>query len=212
MRFGKLGAMVLLAMMPVAARAVLIVDTGIGRGAEHFLFNQDPAYQWLGSEFTIDAATRITAVRAHVAGSAPFAHPMSAVIYASDGAGGLPGTILHAMTSEAGGGEAGWYGPSGLAWDLAAGTYWVAYEQRIPHPYFAAYISSGAPNPLARDILRARGMNGHAFHDLNLTWQIEGGPASTGPAIPEPATWAMLIAGFGPVGAAARRRTRAAIQ
>lgn len=34
------------------------------------------------------------------------------------------------------------------------------------------------------------------------------GTISTIPAVPEPATWAMLIAGFGLVGAAARRRDR----
>lgn len=34
----------------------------------------------------------------------------------------------------------------------------------------------------------------------------EGGPGSQGSAVPEPATWAMLIAGFGTAGAALRRR------
>lgn len=35
-------------------------------------------------------------------------------------------------------------------------------------------------------------------------------PGSIGPAVPEPATWAMLIAGFGMVGAVRRRRASAA--
>jgi hypothetical protein len=34
---------------------------------------------------------------------------------------------------------------------------------------------------------------------------------STGPAVPEPATWAMMLGGFGVLGAAARRRQRTAI-
>ena len=35
------------------------------------------------------------------------------------------------------------------------------------------------------------------------------GSATPGPAVPEPATWALMIAGFGMVGAAMRRRTTA---
>ena len=35
---------------------------------------------------------------------------------------------------------------------------------------------------------------------------IEGAPAVDGPAVPEPATWAMMLTGFALVGAAARRR------
>jgi hypothetical protein len=38
-----------------------------------------------------------------------------------------------------------------------------------------------------------------------ITWRIAGG------IIPEPSTWAMLIAGFGLVGAAARRRRPAQV-
>jgi hypothetical protein len=34
------------------------------------------------------------------------------------------------------------------------------------------------------------------------------GAANTPDAVPEPATWAMLIGGFGMIGAAARRRNR----
>jgi hypothetical protein len=36
-------------------------------------------------------------------------------------------------------------------------------------------------------------------------------PYATGPAVPEPATWAMMIGGFGLLGAAARRRTRVSL-
>lgn len=34
---------------------------------------------------------------------------------------------------------------------------------------------------------------------------------STGPAVPEPATWAMMLSGFGLMGAAMRRRTRTTV-
>ncbi len=44
-----------------------------------------------------------------------------------------------------------------------------------------------------------------AFDILN----VEDANPGPGPGVPEPATWAMLIAGFGMVGAASRRRSRA---
>jgi hypothetical protein len=39
----------------------------------------------------------------------------------------------------------------------------------------------------------------------------DGDPAGTGAVIPEPASWAMMIAGFGLVGASARRRRMASV-
>lgn len=49
---------------------------------------------------------------------------------------------------------------------------------------------------------------GLGYNDFRLA--LPGVTTSPGPAVPEPASWAMLVAGFGLVGAAARRRTAAA--
>ncbi len=48
----------------------------------------------------------------------------------------------------------------------------------------------------------------HGFWSGRFTITAEGG--STDAAVPEPATWAMMIAGFGAVGATLRRRRTAA--
>lgn len=55
----------------------------------------------------------------------------------------------------------------------------------------------------ATDIRRIRSDDGLAIDDFRLTASVAA------PAVPEPATWMMMIAGFGTVGAAMRRRTRA---
>jgi hypothetical protein len=51
---------------------------------------------------------------------------------------------------------------------------------------------------------------GDASASFVFDWTIEGGTGGGGggTAVPEPASWAMLIAGFGLVGATARRRRR----
>ncbi len=65
------------------------------------------------------------------------------------------------------------------------------------------------------------GVSGGSWNTAGLTnkqgkWQDLShiaffGSRTTVPAVPEPATWAMLIAGFGLVGAAMRRRDRTAV-
>ena len=61
-----------------------------------------------------------------------------------------------------------------------------AFEKRGPWPPFAAGASDGA-------------FEAGAYDAVTLTNAIPGG-------VPEPASWALMIAGFGLVGAAARRR------
>jgi hypothetical protein len=54
-------------------------------------------------------------------------------------------------------------------------------------------------------------MNGFVPLYIHKDWIMANLPATPGGAIPEPTTWAMLIAGFGLVGAAARRRKAIAV-
>jgi len=69
-------------------------------------------------------------------------------------------------------------------------------------------MMEGSPNPLTREIFRPVDF-GDNWKDINwkFGWRIVGETA----AIPEPATWVMLIVGFGLVCFAARRRRQAAV-
>ena len=84
-------------------------------------------------------------------------------------------------------------GATGIYDDLGTGTvYGSATYSSTPG------VVSIVLNQAAIDAYNAAGDGGQAF--------AIGGALSAG-AVPEPASWAMLIAGFGLVGAAARRRT-----
>ena len=53
--------------------------------------------------------------------------------------------------------------------------------------------------------------NDFGLDDISLTHEI-GGDQALSPSVPEPATWAMMVGGFGLVGGAMRRRQRSALR
>lgn len=82
---------------------------------------------------------------------------------------------------------------------------WAAYGPiTVNNNYGYAYAFSGDGSWSFLDDVAGAGVvqnGGSAVADMNI-WAYAGGVG----AVPEPASWAMLIAGFGLVGAAARRR------
>jgi hypothetical protein len=72
-----------------------------------------------------------------------------------------------------------------------------------PRPSFGFFGMTGATGPISI-AWRAAGLEGQGIID---NFSVATG--TVGGAVPEPASWAMLIAGFGLVGAAARRRRNA---
>jgi hypothetical protein len=113
----------------------------------------------------------------------------------------------------------------------------AGYELRLISFDFAAYqrIASSTPIAIATlggtSVLAGRygiGATGHEHLDVNSDWVTDGIRLAWGPdafnvgldniafevrplasAVPEPATWAMMILGVGGIGAAARRRRSA---
>jgi hypothetical protein len=136
-------------------------------------------------------------------------------IIMADGAGGLPGTILAAGTDSLTGTThlgtdfgynvtQGFFNMGTVA--LGPGTYYIAM-QGISSTFYT-FLGYGAATS-----------GGAETHDGGVTWGAgyEGFPSvamalyGTGgnAGVPEPATWAMMLIGFGGLGAMMRTRRRA---
>jgi hypothetical protein len=89
---------------------------------------------------------------------------------------------------------------------LAAGTYWIGVSGMTWNFGWAAYKTAEGSSPAGEDVVFGGGSpNPVGPGTYSLGYRIFGtfDPAS---AVPEPATWAMMIVGFGGVGAVLRRR------
>jgi hypothetical protein len=84
---------------------------------------------------------------------------------------------------------------------LQAGTYWIGMSGAVNE--LGIYAFDSQPNGAADQ----HQLNGDALNITpqvgNLAFRVHGNRI----AVPEPATWALMILGFGAVGAASRRRT-----
>jgi hypothetical protein len=74
----------------------------------------------------------------------------------------------------------------------------------MPFKFACAVVSFGVALAAASSAMSAPRINPMCNGALGCARQIDVG------AVPEPATWAMMIAGFGLVGVMARRRARLA--
>jgi hypothetical protein len=115
------------------AHAALLIDTGQGSGGQNLL---DPT-QYLAAEFTLNQAYQITAVQGWI-----HIYTTGAVNYKiySDG-GNVPGTTqIYSTQYTIPALSDNWYGPSGLTWELSAGTYWLSFE-----PISGLFSSKNSP-------------------------------------------------------------------
>lgn len=87
---------------------------------------------------------------------------------------------------------------------LPAGSYWLGLRPKIDYQNagFALLTTAGDPNKVGNFFVT------ESFSSQTYAYSMPGGIyfQLSGQAVPEPASWAMLIAGFGLVGATARRR------
>jgi hypothetical protein len=121
------------------------------------------------------------------------------------GNGPLPGSEIFSGDFVMGSPSAeNWRGLFGLNLDLAAGNYWIGFSSSGPGPRIGF---DGTANPaLAQAYLNSG--TGYAWTTSTLPRigvRLLGTVASP-PAVPEPASWALLIAGFGLAGVAMRRQ------
>jgi hypothetical protein len=99
-------------------------------------------------------------------------------------------------------GSVDWQGSDSLKWNLKAGSYWVVFSAADEDR--TSYMPGGAANPLVAYLHGSEG-NWRRLREQNLGIRLTG---TTGGAVPEPASWAMLIGGFGLAGGAIRTRRK----
>ncbi len=124
----------------------------------------------------------------------------------NDSGYGIPGGIILYSTNPYTVNEAyvaGWYGPTGLDWDLRAGTYWISMQPSSN--YYLVEILDSAPNPLPGYAMYSDSPWGPIWgsyegNEPGYGVRINYDPITT----PEPAT--MLLLGLGLVGLAGIRR------
>jgi len=177
------------------AEASVILDTGV-----ELPFDVGPAVgttQWLAVGFEVTRPTVVTDVETYLftfGGDAQLTF-----VLRDDDAG--PGDELY--SGVVGASETGaWRGLHGLSWVIPTGTYWLSFETRPGQTFDGV---GGVPlTPAAYAFQQPPGTPWYVFGpDLGVTGRISGEAA-----VPEPATWALMILGFGLAGAALRRSPR----
>ena len=189
MRAALVGLVVVLMIAGSAQGASFyVVDTGPGGSIGGLTLTTQ---QWLGAKITLDQPYTITSIEGWmVYTSTVFSLPVWTVIYGD--AGEVPDTSDMRFEQQfdllPSGGAPGWNGVQGLALNLDAGDYWVAFEVRDQ-----GAIGSGAMPPTTLQQL-----------DDYAYWTSAGGwtgndSANLGiriGAIPEPGTASLLTLGL----------------
>jgi hypothetical protein len=187
------------------AHATVLVDTGAptgGVGGDSLYTNAPNDYQWLANRFTVGAADTITDISGFIGGNAG---TFTIVLY--DNTGGLPGAELHSAQATYDGHES-FEGLSGLNWSVAAADYWVAFEVRAGDTLggFMSTLNTPNPQPVGAFEYGAFGPQ-YNLSGVPIGVRIDGSGVAGGTGgVPEPASWALMIGGFGLAGAALRRR------
>ena len=88
---------------------------------------------------------------------------------------------------------------------LQPGDYWISFAADAANPQACrCAMLAFAPNPILFGAYRNNFTGGNwSEREMNFGLRVFGTAAA---AVPEPATWAMMIGGFGLLGASARRR------
>ena len=101
-----------------------------------------------------------------------------------------------------------WMGLHDLSWTLSAGSYFVAFEAADYPNGFAGGLGTSVPNPVQGYAFS--GYDGWHSTPTQIALRIDGTAGAAG-AVPEPASWALMLGGFGLVGSAMRSRRRVTV-
>lgn len=155
---------------------------------------------WLAGQISFSQASQIQSIQA-------FVNDMGAggtftIALYNDTASHLPGNLLNSwsasFTSATDANGSGWNGVSGLNYNVGAGKYWVALEVQGSDTF------SGVATGTLNDPLNSYAFNAGGFQGYQAMTQSFGLQVA---AVPEPETYALILAGLGLIGFMARRRS-----
>lgn len=200
-----------------AAAALLIASTGGAQAAT--VFDQGPVQAaggvrsafWNADDFTLSTSSLLTGATFNLGYDLRFAPApnINYELYADDA--GTPGAILQSGTATAQVTDLGLnndstYRFNAWAFDfsspveaLAGVRYWIGVQQ----PADVALANTPGTNPGASAMIR---LGTYVPRDIGLAFSLQGTAVEAPSAVPEPASWAMMMVGFGVVGGAMRRR------
>jgi hypothetical protein len=181
-------------LVALPASAATVIDTGAGSSTSAL-----PVGPQLGTygQFTLTQTTRISGIQFF----GTITSPGTGLFNISFGGANQPELFIFTQTMTFGSSAgAGWHGLSGLDLELGPGTYWVGFASGGDG--FAAQHYGAAPNPLGNESYYTPTGGYTDVDGANLAWRV----TSFSSTVPEPATWAMMILGFGLAGTALRRQ------
>lgn len=147
--------------IPRATAGGLLVDTGTPDSTVVWAFAD---WQYFGAEFTVPTATHITGVESFFGAYDNAAIGVGVAYSLHTDEGGAVGSIINTavLPLSAGMLDYGWYGVSGLNWNIGPGTYWVSF---VPGGGVELGMPGVVPNPMAH--YAQGGLSGFEYFDVS---------------------------------------------
>jgi hypothetical protein len=198
---------------PVAAQAVVdhsdMANHGVGFP---FYFDFGPGFQInnmpAGQSFTAGLSGQLTAFQFAAADQGAGASDFTFTVYAGDGTGGA---VLRSATQNLScvgipSGCAVTFDTSGMGINVVAGQQYSLAVSAISGPALTlAFLGTDSDSYAGGHSFFGAGYGNQPGWDLDFTDYID--PGNSG-AVPEPASWALMLGGFGLVGCTLRARRR----